>query len=327
MELIGREDAPRVHLTKDGGRTQPGLPIYVRKVKHWEAFRSIDPDALRAAEEPPSDVQAALEDVMGPDRMRDLKLRLHPIFRRWTLFERQRDPTSGMTNSWGAVSVFQEEPRSGHLPSDLQGRNLGHLRGQMGDYRMPHRKDFEIIEKTDLRKYGYRKVENYLAEPEKAAEREADRIFEDRVEDFHDYHFLMAMAEAQEHYSKPWSTRTITPHTNASRWKIEQRDGYQVRTRVWDEEGDLNAMKELGKEILADKREVDDPDWEEVKQRWIDRKRGRVRVTFKLDGTRVEEAIDEKPAPKKTMEVESAEDLERKFLERRKLRAAQRASI
>ena len=239
-------------------------------------------------------MQAALEDVMGPDRMKDLKLRVHPLFKRWTLFERVRDP-KGAERAWRPISIFQEPARPGHLPQDLRGdKYAAHVEGVIGDYRLPHKRDFEIIEKADVKKYGNVAVENELAVPEQAAERAVDSHFDSFTDDFLDYNFWLAMREANEKagmYGKQWSTRTVEPRTNPKRWKMEQKVGYAVRTRVWGEEGDLNAIKQEVDAALGEGRSrIDIEEVDEINDHLTRLRRGRVTRTYHPDGRITEKA-------------------------------------
>lgn len=232
-----------VDLQKSWGRRAPGQAQYVRRSAHWEFYKHVDPDTLRHSERPPPEVEAAMKDILG-DRCKDLKLVIHPLLKRWTLFERIRDPKSGQTACWGIVTIFQEEPREGYLPQDLRGSKwLAHLTGQIGDFRLPNRRDFEIIDKADVVRYGYKAVDEMLEAPLAEEARDKERAFNDKLEDVLDYNFWLAMRDAQAHYSQPWSTRPIEAKTNPARWRQEQRNGYKLRTRVWGAEGDANALE------------------------------------------------------------------------------------
>ena len=231
-----------VDLQKSWGRRAPGQAQYVRRNEHWEFYRHVDPDALRRSETPPPEVAAAMKDILG-DRCQDLKLVIHPLLKRWTLFERVKDPKSGQTSCWAVVTVFQEEPKEGHLPQDLRGNKwTAHLTGQIGEFRLPNRRDFELIDKADVKRYGYKAVDEMIEAPLAEESRDKERAFNDKLEDVLDYNFWLAMRDAQAHYSQPWSTRPIEAKTNPSRWRIEDRGGWKMRTRVAGAEGDANAL-------------------------------------------------------------------------------------
>lgn len=207
-------------------RKNPGIARLVREQRHAAIYARIDPDLLRAAELPPNHVQSQLEEIMGPERMRDLKLRLHPLWMRWTLFEREKRPEG---ETWAPISVFMEPAKEDYLPQDLQKEDLRHLTGIIGDYRLPARKDFEILERTDVKKYGYRSVENYLAEPEKEHQRDGERQFEDQAHDFLSYHQWLAKQEFLG--GRPWSVPTVELFSDTSRWVTIEKEGYKIRVK------------------------------------------------------------------------------------------------
>jgi hypothetical protein len=122
---------------------------------------------------------------------------------------------------------------------------------------MPTRKDFDIIEAFDVAKYGYRKVEQTAAEPELEAERDAERQFDDMTHDFHYYYWWQAMEDAQQEYGcRGRITYGKSEEHSPWKWKVEQKNGYLLRTRVsTKEEGDAEALKrhrEGTRELTAD---------------------------------------------------------------------------
>lgn len=207
-------------------RKNPGIARLVREQRHAAIYARIDPDLLRAAELPPDHIQSQLAEVMGAERMRDLKLRLHPLWMRWALFERERRPEGEV---WVPISIFMENPKEGYLPQDLQQEDLAHLTGVIGDFRLPTRKDFEILERTDVKKYGYRAVENYLAEPEKETQRDTEREIQDQTHDFLSYHQWLAKQEFLG--GRPWSVPTVNLFSNPERWAYIQKEGFRIRVR------------------------------------------------------------------------------------------------
>lgn len=236
----------------DFKRTKPGLSRKMRSLKYPEFFCYFDPDRLRACELPPSHVQSALEEVMGVERMKDLKLRPHPLLPGyWALCERVRHPKLG-ENLWHIVSIFHDGARDDYLPPELERMGLENLRGLIGLPRQPTKRDFEMVEATDKKRYGYKEVENRFAAQEDLEDREKDRIFNDRVEDFLDYNFWLAMRDAQDHYSRPWSTATIEPHTAPERWAEIPQNGYKIRVKRFSPAHyslvDEEVRKELEKE-------------------------------------------------------------------------------
>lgn len=231
-----------VDIHKEAGRRRQGEPLYVRRSKHWEVFMKVDPDQLRQSEKPPAHVQAALEDVMGRDRMKDLKLRVHPHLRRWCLFERIKDPQSGQTNAWAVVSTFQGEAREGWLPPDIQDRpNIRHLTGEIGEFRMPTKRDFEIIEQYDKKKYGYKEVDKLHLNQEQKEKDDKNFEWDDYSRDFLDYNFWLACRDAQAHYSKGmYSVPTVAVKSSPAKyhkeWMATANGGYWVTKKITKEQ-------------------------------------------------------------------------------------------
>src|SRR5688572_25064633 len=167
LQSVGLPDVKR-----DFTRASPGLSRRMRQIKYPELFCYFDPDRLRACEKPPDHVQIALEEVMGAERMRDLKLRPHPILTGyWCLCERVRHPKLG-ENLWHIVSIFHDGAEEGYLPEHLERMGLENLRSQIGNPRQPTKRDFELIELTDKKRYGAKEVENRFASYEDAADKE-----------------------------------------------------------------------------------------------------------------------------------------------------------
>jgi len=298
-------------------KKRPGKHRLRFRAEHFPFMVWVDPDRLRAGETPPPDVQAALEDVMGPERMSRLKLRLHPLFKRWTLFERVCDP-SGNEYAWRPVWLCSEDAVEGRLPLDLQGQGIDHMTGLMGDYRLPDRRDFELLEKFDRWKYGVDGIVSFLQNQETKATHEEMARFGDFTHDWLDHYFWMAMRDAQEHYSRPWSTRAIEPHKSPARWKVEEKDGFSVRTRVWGAEGDENAQaSEMAAAARGTKSYMDEQEVDELMARIEARREGkRTRIVYGPEGRR---EIDLDAAPAATGNVESVDDL---MSRRERLKAA-----
>lgn len=232
-----------VDLDKSSSRRMPGIPAYVRKRKHWEMYVGITDDLMQMCQEPDSGIRSLMRDIFSPEQLSVLTLRLHPLLKRWTLFQLVRKDNN--QRLWQPVCIFHEKPQDGVLPQDLQRSDklLHHLTGLMGEWRMPDRADFEFIERCDFQKYGWSAVEEFLNTFEESEEREKQRVFEDRMDDFLDYHFWIAMRDAQAHYSQPWSTRVVNLKSDPGRYKIVDMGGWKLRERIYGEQGDLNEMR------------------------------------------------------------------------------------
>lgn len=269
-----------VDFHKSWGRLSPGQAPYVRREKHSEFYARMDPDKLRHSERPPPEVEACFKEVFG-DRAKRLKLVIHPLLHRWALYELGDD-----NQRWFLISVFHEVPKEGVLPEDLQGRGLDHLTGQLGEFRVPHKRDFEIIEKTDSKKYGKVAADDVYAKPEEDAEREEQRIWEDWNADWHDYTWWDAYRLNQDFESRPWSVRYIEAKQNRARYKITKHPaGFMIRERIWGEEGDRNALEALKNGEI----EQHHGNTEEAADRAIDR--------------HYKEIAKKNPRPKRTLEI------------------------
>jgi hypothetical protein len=165
-------------------------PHKIKKIRHqrWpEVFDRIDPDKLAATPPPPDHVLRAFQDVFGG---RDgLKLSFHPHFKRLCMMQRIEDPSTGSA-CWAIVSVFQESPQPGWLPPDLDVSDKRYevLRGMIGAFREPTKKDFELIAKVDPR----RKQEEIVAaldEHEAQETKDYERTMFDHNVDAIEYRF------------------------------------------------------------------------------------------------------------------------------------------
>lgn len=239
-EYLKGTASPTVNLTRT--RTDPGIPRYVRKLKHWEMFVGLTDDLINMCEKPSDQVQAWFRDVFSEEQRRELNLRLHPLYKRWTLFQKIRKENGEYV--WGVVCSVYEDPKPGLLPVDLQRKDhlLDHLTGYMGENRPFEKVDFEFIEKMDTKKYGVKGVCEFIERLEKDKEVSYDKQWDDFIDDFLDYNFWSAMRDAQETYSKPWSVGTVELKSDPSRWKVEKKNGYTVKTRIHGDEGDMNEM-------------------------------------------------------------------------------------
>lgn len=215
-------------------RESPGVRKSVRMAWHQAAFCAVDPDSMRA-EVPPPEVQSQLLDIFGEERLKTLKVRLHPFLKRWCLFERQFFPEIN-ENYWRVVSIFCEPAEENKIPTDYVGnRFLESYSRYIGEFSVPNRIDFETIEKTDKKKYTIETREKWLDRKDDEARRQYDCEFEAREHDFWGYYFN-AFADAQNRIEGTgWhmrSTPTVALFSNKERWYWHDHGSYKEKVKV-----------------------------------------------------------------------------------------------
>jgi len=215
-----------------------GLRRDVREKLHSEIMGVLlhEDHILNEPERAPDDVQAAFKDLIGKEP--DFLLRLHPYYKRWTVFERTR-----REGHWGycVVSIFWQEVEGGleddYLADDYKGdRGKAHLRGLVGEFRVPSARDFKIIrDSADHRLLDPTAMEAKLNEPDLKEERDAACDAEAQKHDFLSYSWNAARDDANQRAGSGQrldSFDTIENKSNPERWNIEQHVGFRVRTKV-----------------------------------------------------------------------------------------------
>lgn len=269
-------------LERDDGTLDPreekrftrGLLPEVERIRFSEIYGCFDPDDLRNDEKPPPEVLSALEDVLG-DAVRGkeprVKLRLHPWFRRWSLFERAGNPEMG-DRAWRCFWVCGVgEGQEGYLPSDLHTSDhryyeLAHGPGCIGPYRMPDKSDFEMVWRTaNRRREGQHKaqVKEHLrknAEKEKANK----SIWEQKTADALSYYDLDLMTHAARIFGsgqKPYSCSDVDPYENlklcSPRYETEQRNGFVILRKKGDDAHEARVEAERVKQAEDQRSERD----------------------------------------------------------------------
>jgi len=239
---------PKVATTRDqaqeqGKDNQRAVSKFIRQSRNPEMYIGLTDDLINmSALRPNPEIEARFKEVFDRDQRENLRIVLHPLLKRWTIFERTWHRGQPL---WQTVCMFHDTPKDDYLPPDLQrdDRMLDHLKGYIGNFRNVSYQDLEFVEKCDFRKYGWERVDEFLAAFDDEKQKEEERVMYDRLDDFLSYNFWLAMRDAQAHYSQPWSTRSVELKSDPAHYKIEQRDGYKVRTRVYGNEGDVNEMK------------------------------------------------------------------------------------
>lgn len=218
--------------------TSLGLHRQVRRNRAPELHNGIGwiPTEILNTDKPPPQVAAWCEELIGKEP--EYIVRLHPIFRRWCLFQRyhftDRKTGKALGRAYKLVSLFEEQARDGHLPADYQGEpHLQHLRGRVGDFRLPHRRDFEIIRRVaDMRNQSADEVNEKLEEPITARERAIESERESRIHDFNSYYWNAARSDANE--GQKMQSTLLDPEGPApiQKWVEVQRDGFTIRAKV-----------------------------------------------------------------------------------------------
>lgn len=182
------------------------LPIQIgRKYFHsWKdteklyaevtSWRHFDPRDIAPADTPPPATQAAFEEVFADlIRERGALLRLHPLYKRWTIFV--KEPTDEGMQYLAAIMVC-EPGEYGQVPLDLENsldprlypviRNLG-----IGAYKVPDKGDFEHLRYAlaDRRMHGgtSRSRAKHFALEEQQSLDEGHASFYDFIDDFVEY--------------------------------------------------------------------------------------------------------------------------------------------
>ncbi len=145
------------------------------------------------ADTPPPDTQAAFEDVFA-DLIREsgAVLKLHPLYRRWTVFVRTPAFESGEMAYLPAVMIVDDGGQFGKVPADLQ-RDIDPrlhpiiAKLGIGPYKVPTRQDFENLryKLADVRYLGgSRAAARKHARAELDHNNEYRKIRDDMIDDF-----------------------------------------------------------------------------------------------------------------------------------------------
>lgn len=245
-----------------------------RRERRPELHRRYFPEDMirmaQAGQPPPPEFDVWLREIIEPGVVESLRghfaVAIDPAYRRWTLYQRVATKNDG---TWFArLCVFATEAKPGYLPPDLSGdERFGHLRGAIGDFKVPDRRDFEMVRaRWDRRsvkgrevsiRQGASAINNRLSAESADAYDARQREMDDRVRDMLDYNFRHIWRAANGGM-KLWSNATIVPHMNPDKHYIEQREGYLVRakqgTRIADRLKAEAKERELAPVIEAEER-------------------------------------------------------------------------
>ena len=229
----------------DGRKSSSGLSRRVRletaTLQEKMLFCFVDPDTFGGLDEPPDHVKAQFEDVFSSRaRCGDevvLKLRMHPILKRWCLYEKVRNDNN-TEHLWQVVWACSDDAEEGVIPKDYQSDpRLHHFAGLIGEYRVPDKADFVEVEKFDQLKYGALNVFGMEAErvAQELASSESD--FESFTHDFVSYYGRQFIDDINQMYGSGQHMMAVMNDLsekvsrNPKFWKIEHRNGYSIRTR------------------------------------------------------------------------------------------------
>lgn len=213
----------------------------MRRLHHPEFFIGLSDDMLNMSSfRPTTDIQERFNNTFDEDQRRHLRICLHPLFKRWAIFEKTNHKGQQL---WHPVCMFHGERKEGYLPPDCQEHYLEHMRGKLGDFREVTYEDLRVVERCDMKKYGWESVHDFISEIDYREQKEAEYELDQQIDDFLDYNFWLAMRDAQAHYSQPWSTRAVELKSDPAKYRITQKNGYTIKERIYGEEGDLNQMK------------------------------------------------------------------------------------
>ncbi len=260
-----RHNVPRAQVEEDesfvmtqdiGRRESPGVRKKLRMIRNGEAYGYIDPDELSSLGEPPPQIQAALEDVLGDWAKDDngaerIKVRVHPHFHRWCLYEREYRPELGGQELWRCFYIFMGDPVKGKLPSDMDGDLYKyHFTGRIGEYVEPDRSHFEMIERFNRHKYGVDAVNEHAGALQDKELAEAEREETERTEAFLDDNWFLVADEANQkagsgQYMRDSHCRNYGYKSNVERWRRVQKEGYVVIEKKSKEEYDKEVREDL----------------------------------------------------------------------------------
>jgi hypothetical protein len=214
---------------------------------HWnEIYGYFDPDSIKSPEKAPAHVQAAFDELIGKEPQ--FKLRLHPWFRRWACFQKM---PGGGEGAYSCFSVFFGDPEEGWLPPDLDldDHRYENLRGLMGCYRLPTKKDFEVIKRdADIQRLGVAGVAERLDAPEQAEEKEAERVLADKEWDVLDYNYLAINAAANG-----GKLQMIAPNRDNSEIIAKKEEEWHIETKTTEDGKTYKIRYKKGSRFYAEK--------------------------------------------------------------------------
>jgi hypothetical protein len=222
--MTDQELADQADPTRRGGGMKPSKKRY-----QWnEIYGMFDPDSISSSIKAPDHVRAAFEELIGGEP--EFKLRLHPWFKRWAAFEKVKGAGEG---AYSCFSVFMTEGREGALPVDLDNSDgrYENMRGLMGQYRLPSRRDFEVLRNdADTQRLGVDGVIARLEKPEDEQAREKERVLQDKEWDVIDYNYLAVNAAANG-----GKLQIIAPNRDNSDIRTQKAAEWHEETKITED--------------------------------------------------------------------------------------------
>lgn len=174
-----------------------------REVTEWKHFSLDQCPAVSA----PPDTQAAFEDIFADlIKERGAVLRLHPLYRRWTVF--LKEPTADQGYQYlASIMIAESDGKYGRIPVDLENdldkrlhpviRSLG-----IGSYKVPTRQDFEHLryQWADRTRETRRQKVTRLAREQKRLEDIKSDSLNSFIDDFVSHHAALLSRDINRKY-------------------------------------------------------------------------------------------------------------------------------
>lgn len=236
-----------VDVPREVKQGSPGLPYKTHRTRYSELFLDYLPvDLVRTlarAQPASAEMESWVRDVIEPGVAENMRGRfilfIDPAYQRWTLGQIVNTKRNGQ--GVARCAVFAHEARPNYLPADLDDERFRHLRGRIGDFKVPDRRDFEEMrEKWDRRiakgeetgiRAGATNIAKRIGREKRDEYNDKNRVMNDQVRDMLEYNFRHVW-QAANNGTKQWSNETITPQRNPRKWRIEQKQGYALKTRI-----------------------------------------------------------------------------------------------
>ena len=180
----------RDHLTVAFNPLDPAKTVPTEKREQIERI-AFSKDQLGETRAPP-EVETAFQDVIAKGHGDRFLLRMHPLLKRWTVFERSLvvDET-GRQHDGYYVYVYAAETdwNRSFLADDYVGDPIrGDLRGCCGNYRLPTRADFEwLVANVDHWRLSKREIATNILRAKRANKASDRNTFLQFALDFYEY--------------------------------------------------------------------------------------------------------------------------------------------
>lgn len=283
------EDAPAVAYNpnimpdwqRDGSKpaypiSERGVPMAVRRARYPELHQLRLPISLvemwREARAVPRSVDHHARDLLFEDGDAPGKFVVawHGWLNRLALFELVRNPKVGP--AYQMVTIFQTEPMPGMLPADLDHFHHRHLKGCIGQIRIPDRRDFELIRETSRRR-PIEEIEEAFDREQVATAAAIEYKQDQEREEAHDYIWNAVhdaangatvklvngriVVEGAKQRSFPGESQYYHPRRNPERWARHAVKGQRGHISVWMKRGSRADQEYTQQESRALDRELE----------------------------------------------------------------------